>query len=213
MKHQVGRRAGLIVVAFTIVAVLGLGAVVFALTGAGDEHFTIPRQSASFIWSLLNEGKIAEARKGFEEEFRKNPKNVEALRGLAQCALEDGDDEAALAYLHQLTGLAPKDRSAWRKLALCASRLGKDMEALSAAQTALSLAPQGDRAMSDLMTRILTSDTSPLANPMKGGPAQPWDPEHSVHGNRGSTFDPLSEIPLPEPPDPTRGLPGVGRAK
>ena len=206
MNLQTGRRSGLVVIAFTIFAVLGLGAGVYALTGAGDDRFTIPRQSAGFTWSLLNEGKIAEARKGFEEDRRKNPKNMEALRGLAQCALEDGDDEAALAYLHQLTGLAPKDRSAWRKLALCASRLGKDMEALSAAQTALSLAPEGDKGMSDLVSRVMTSK-----NPLEGDLAGDALPGGAGGGKRGLGFDPMSGVKLPQAPDPRKNLPALGR--
>jgi tetratricopeptide (TPR) repeat protein len=212
MQSQGSSRAGLIIVSLIILAVVSLGAGLVALTGQGESTSFVSRDYMAQGRTLLAAGKTAEARNIFENALKSDPKSVDAIRGLAQCAIEDGDDDAAAGFLHQLTKLAPKDRDAWRKLALCASRLGRDTEAISSAQSALSLAPEGDRPMSDLMTRILTSDMDRLINPGIPGVDRSLgiDP---VHGSkqRPDAFDSMADIPRPEPPDPTKGLPLPGR--
>jgi tetratricopeptide (TPR) repeat protein len=213
-KTELRRRGTVLVVASAtalLLCVAGLGALAgsstsFQFSGAIAASSHLPGRR------LLEEGKTGEAKRVFSEELERNPQSTEAIRGLAQCAIEDGDDEAAAGYLHQLTKLAPKDRDAWRKLALCASRLGRDTESISAAQSALSLAPEGDRPMSDLITRILTSDMDHLTNPGIPGVDRALG-NNPVHGlrRRPDEFDPMSDIPRPQPPDPTKGLPLPGR--
>jgi tetratricopeptide (TPR) repeat protein len=194
-----------------VVSLLGATAVLVALSSESATGLPHPDSSLSRARRLLDEGNIGEARKLFEEELRRDIKSVEAIRGLALCARDEGDDEMALQHFQKVTALVPKDRAAWRQQALAASRLGRDMEALSAAQTALSLAPEGDRAMSDLMTRLLTSDADLLADPLKGVPGRRKGLDPVDRGAKGLDFDPLDDMPRPEPPDPTRGLPRPGR--
>lgn len=159
---------------------------------------------------LLEEGKTDEAKRVFTEDLKGNPNSVEAIRGLIQCAIENGDDEEAIGLFRRLTGLAPKDRAAWRKLALCASRLGRDMEALAAAQTALSLSPDGDRVMTELMTRLLTSKDS-LANGALEDPFGDIGPTGRIRSKMPA--DPLDRMPRPKIPDPSQALPRPGRGE
>jgi len=202
-------RRGLVMIGASVALLVVCGVAVASLAGS---DLGAPPHRYSGVQSearrLLEEGKTSEARKIFEEELRKDSKSIEAVWGLALCARDDGDDESALAFFHQLTKLAPKDRSAWRNLALCASRLGRDMEALSAAQTALSLAPEGDKGMSELVSRLITKKSM-----LEGGMAGDQLPGEALpgQGRKGAGIDPLNGVRPLEPPDPRRNLPVQGR--
>ena len=208
MREPGRSKTGLAVLALAFLAVLGVGAGIVGLSGSASQFVSPASSSLAQARQLLDEGKIEAARKIFEDVFRKDPKNVEAVRGLAFCARDDGDDETALGYLHKLTTLASKDRAAWRQLALCANRLGRDMEALSASQTALALAPEGDRGMSDLIARLVTKKSL-----LEGGVSGDQLPGEGLpgKGKQGAGIDPPGDIRLPEPPDPRKHLPGPGR--
>ena len=215
-RHSAVERGSKRGLALLIVLLVGLvGSAVGAgslLAGANGFPIPIPiRDAISEARRLLDLGKTGEARSIFEHELNTDPKSLEAIRGLALCARDEGDDETALHHFQTLTKLAPKDVAGWRQQALAASRLGNDMEALAAAQTALSLSNQTDRAMSELMTRLLTADMDHLAGQSGRKAPNPWglDPPHRP--NDPSAFDPMSEIPRPEPADPTQGLPGLKR--
>jgi tetratricopeptide (TPR) repeat protein len=183
---------------------------------AGSQELPRLPSESSFTSArrLLEEGRISEAKSIYAQQLSRDPRSIEAIRGLALCARDEGDDETALGHFQELTKLAPKDLVAWRQQALAASRLGRNFEALSAAQAALSLASNGDRVMSDLMTRIMTSDSgfrSPYASEAGGAGVRGFDPLQAGSGR--STFDHLSELHRPEPPDPLKGLPLPGKGK
>jgi tetratricopeptide (TPR) repeat protein len=212
-ERRVNRR-GAVLVLLALAAFLVCGAGLVSLAGlespAGSNESTAIPGAFSRARRLLDEGKIAEAKEIFTDELKRDGKNIEAIRGLALCARDEGDDETALQYFQKLTALAPKDRAGWRQLALAASRLGRDMEALAAAQAALSLAPDGDRAMTDLMTRLLSSKNS-LANGILEDPLSGIGPTGRVRN--GTTTDPLSRIPRPKVPEPSQNLPKPGRGE
>lgn len=204
--------AALVLLSLAALIVCGAGLVTIAQsTSSSSSLHSTPSSLSQARW-LLDEGRIAEARAIYDEQLKRDPRDVEAIRGLALCARDEGDDETAFQYFQKLTTLSPKDFAAWRQQALAASRLGRELEAMTAAQTALSLATKGDRAMTDLVTRLMTSDFDPIGDPFKGVPGRsrnPLDPTES--GRSGSFNDPLMDVPRPVPPDPMKGIPGVER--
>jgi len=200
---------GLAVITVMSLSLFGAAAALVGLSSENSQAAPPPESSLSRARRLLDEGMIAEARKLFEEEHRRDVHSVEAIRGLALCARDEGDDESALHYFQKLTALAPKDRAAWRQVALVANRLGRDMEALSAAQTALSLSPKGDPAMNDLMTRLVTADKGLLEDPLMAIP----DPLRGLPapGRKGPGVGSIPGPPRHEVPDPTQGIHRIGK--
>lgn len=205
------RKLGLAAIGALVFSVLAASAALMGLTSPLEPRAAHATQSAlSRARRLLDDGKIAEARKIFADELKRDSNSVEALRGLALCARDDGDDETALRHLQKLTSLAPKDRAAWRLLALAASRLGRNMEALAAAQTTLSLSPEGDSVMTHLMTRLLSSKES-LANGALEDPFGDIGPTGIIRSKMPA--DPLDRMPKPKTPNPSQALPRPGRSE
>ena len=192
------RRGIALVAAGAGALILALAIGVWGFPSQRTPFVPISRDPAVRGRQLLFEGRLKDARQIFQDEYAKNPKNIEALRGLARCAQEEGNDQEAYDHYQQITSLDPKDRLAWKHLALCARRLGRDMEALAAAQTALSLSPDGDPAMSDLMTRLVTG-RHPGMDPRS-------DPMHGLNRPPGPV-EPGGGVRIPQPVDPTKQLP------
>lgn len=203
-------RRGVVFVASLLLGLCGITAGITVLAVPSSEsslQFSSPFARAR---RLLDEGRLADAKNVYASELKRDPKSVEALRGLALCARDEGDDETALQYLQKLTSIDPKDRAGWRQLALTAKRLGRDMEAMSAAQTALSLSPDGDTAMTNLLTRLLSSKDS-IASGMLEDHLNGLTPKGM--GKSALPQDPMDRIPMPKLPEPPKGLPKAGRGE
>jgi tetratricopeptide (TPR) repeat protein len=194
-RHGTPKR-GIAVVAFASVAVLALVfvlGVASASSGRGLARST-PEGALARARRLLEEGRVAEARKLYMEELGRDPNSVAGVRGLAMCARDAGDVEEAARWFERLTRLAPKDAAAHRHLALTLHRLGRDFEALSACQMAMALSDEQDPDLAKLLSQLVTTRSGledPLAHRMPGAGAEKTRPY----------------APQPQPPDPNRHLP------
>jgi tetratricopeptide (TPR) repeat protein len=186
------------------VGIIAVGAVALLSCTAGLIAVALPARGAKAVDSLtrarrlLDAGRTSEAKGIFAELLKADPKNADAVRGMASALRDEGSDEAALPYWEQLTRLRPDDFAAHKNLALAAWRCGRDMEAMSAASAALSLAPEGDEALTELLTKLARAPSDPF-----GASAARSLP--SPGGSTGAR--------LPQPPDPTRHLPTPGRPR
>lgn len=182
MKNRIARAA-----LWSIpVVLIALGGAIWA--AASDDPPRALADPIAAVRRLLDQGKSAEARQICMSILHDKPDCVDAHRGLAWCARDEGDDEAFLRHLREWARLDPKNPVPWRQIALTAHRLGRTYEALSAAQTAASLTPGGDAAMSALISKLVM--------PEKRSPA--------------ARNDGLG-LPAPQRPDPTKFLPKPGR--
>ena len=201
-------RKGIALLTTSLVLLLACAAGLGAWAGTSPESVSIHAASPlSEAFRLLEEGKISEAKKLFAEELRRNPKSIDAVRGLAFSARDEGNDEEAVKWLDKWTRLNPKSPVAWRHLALACHRLGRDLEAMSAAQTAISLSPGGDASMSDLMARLLSSKDA-LGGNLPSSPESSREFDAPGRRGRGAGMDQVPGVRTPTVPDPTKAIPG-----
>jgi tetratricopeptide (TPR) repeat protein len=85
------------------------------------------------------------ARARFQKVLTKDPKNAEALRGLAELYTRARDREKAVATYQALIQAHPKDHAAAHAMALACASFDEWAAALGAAEYALSLDPENRR--------------------------------------------------------------------
>jgi tetratricopeptide (TPR) repeat protein len=85
------------------------------------------------------------ARARFQKVLTKDPKNAEALRGLAELYTRARDREKAIATYQALVAAHPKDHAAAHAMALACASFDEWAAALGAAEYALSLDPENRR--------------------------------------------------------------------
>jgi len=189
------RRGGLVLVALASLALVGFGFALGAMTAGSPPGYRRPAEDPlSRARQLLEDGRIAEAKSLYREQLQRDQASVRALRGLAACAREDGDDDEAIRCLQQLTAVDRNDRAAWRQLALACKRAGRSQEALIAAQTAMALSNEPDPALCKLVTDCVTAEQLGLPGMPDLGALRPPDP--------------IAGVRRPQPPDPMRYVPG-----
>jgi Flp pilus assembly protein TadD len=146
---------------------------------------------------LLARGRSAEARVEFEAAVEADPRDIEALRGLAAAHKPVGRPEFALLHLHKAIEAKKEDAELWKELGLLQRETGDVMGALASLQQSLALDP-GQTDVSVLVTELATGRSGLASAP----PRLPG----------GFRIDPLNPRPLlPEGPQHQRpGLPGTG---
>jgi Tfp pilus assembly protein PilF len=87
----------------------------------------------------LAQGNLARARDAFEEVLRLDPKNRDALSGLARVARARKDNVEAERRLREATEAWPQDWSAWQNLGVFLSEIGEDDAAQAPLERALAL--------------------------------------------------------------------------
>jgi tetratricopeptide (TPR) repeat protein len=88
---------------------------------------------------------LDEARTRYQKVLTKDPKNAEALRGLAELYTRARDKEKAIATYQTLVAAHPKDHGAAHAMALACASFDEWVAALGAAEYALSLDPENRR--------------------------------------------------------------------
>ncbi len=88
-----------------------------------------PEARVELGWVLLKVDKFSEGQQEFEKVLRKDPNNVNALRGRLEGARKRRDGKAEYEVLDRLVRLSPDDRSLRKQLALALHNQGKFAEA------------------------------------------------------------------------------------
>jgi Tfp pilus assembly protein PilF len=86
-----------------------------------------------------------EARTAFQQELKLNPGSGRAVRGLAQCYVQDGDHPKAVAAYREALKIAPKEASIWFELGMQQSQHKEWDEAVEALGQAFDLEPGNKR--------------------------------------------------------------------
>ncbi len=198
MKHRDGPtpRRGLLIVAAGMASLVACVATL-AVALMGDAPAGVAIDTRRRAMDLLDAGLVREARAIWSDQLKRDPKNVQALRGMALAAREEADDEAAAMWLQRLVAIAKDDRPAWRSLGFALFRLGRAHESLAAAQTAMSLVPKGetDHTLAELCARIAMMPANPHDDALAGALA----PRRGVPRDFDGSSRPF--VPRPEPPD------------
>lgn len=155
---------------------------------------------------LLERGRADEASKLFAEVTREEPKNAEALRGLAAASQRLGRLDLAVLYWSRVTELRKDDARAWRELGLCQREKGDAFGALSSLQQSLKLDP-GQSGLSSILTELATGRRPGVEGPTAGlaGPGH-----DAMNPMVPRPIDPNSLAPKPRVPDPSKLVPRPG---
>lgn len=146
--------------------------------------------------TLVERGRLAEAREIFSDALKSDPLNVEALRGLAAAIRGLGQKDMAALLYRRAADADPKNPLAWKELGLCQRENGDAMGALASLQQSLAL----DRDQADLIALLSELATAPSAAP-RFPAVDPMTPR---------PIDPAALSPRPGAPDPTRHFPKPG---
>jgi hypothetical protein len=175
--RQLRRGGGVALVAILLSGVL-VGTWILGLTLAGI-HRNGQGHSISSLKEandLLVKGCLPDVRREFYLELVKDSNSVKAIRGLAYCAIAEGDQFEAASLLRTWTELEPENVAAWREFARLLWQSGRQWEVMQAVRKGLAVAP-GD---SELMRISAESSESTATHP----PASPRTPQESANARR-----------------------------
>jgi tetratricopeptide (TPR) repeat protein len=148
--------------------------------------------------TLVERGRLGEARDVFSSTLKEKPDSYEATRGLAKCLEGQGQWDLALVHYNKAAALRKDDPQAWRELGLAQHRRGDTLGAQAAFKKSLALDP----AQADL-SRMLTE--SAVGKEMPGGfPRTPANQDPMIP--RPRIPEPGVYDPTPRPPDPMQGI-------
>ena len=111
-------------------------------------------------------GKLEEARKAYEQVLAINPRNAEALVGLAQLDQAAGRAQLAEQGLQKAAQLRPGDAAVMNALGEFYSRQNREREAIAAWQSAVALAPNQPVYEQNLATALVRSGDFAAAVPL-----------------------------------------------
>lgn len=152
-------------------------------------------------WLSMDRGLLGEAEARFKAALELDPKNIAALKGLAEVLLDQGEIPAALELLETLNGEDPTDLSLPARILELRTKL-EDEEAAAAEEEGPSppLWEDPDRAADevDLASAVLQPDASGLAPSEVGAPGEeaPGDGELPEDGEPTLVTSTLGEVYL-----------------
>lgn len=138
----------LVVIGFIVVAFVGVSVLPF-LANRGEE------QQANNPQTEQQQEELVDQARGYEAVLEREPENENALQGLLEIRLQQGDVQGAISPLEKLADLNP-DQDAYRILLAQAKQQTGDVEgAASAYRTILDEQPGDPRALQGLVDLFL----------------------------------------------------------
>jgi len=142
----------LVVIGIIVVAFIGVSVLPF-LSSVGNQQQA--NNSASSPATQQQQQDLADQAKGYEAVLEKEPENENALQGLIEVRIKQGNIEAALPHLEKLAELNP-DETAYRILLAQARQQTGDLEGASETyRNVLDSQPGNTRALQGLVDLLL----------------------------------------------------------
>lgn len=138
----------LVVIGFVVVAFVGVSVLPFLANRGGEPQANNPQTEQQ-------QEELADQARGYEAVLEREPENENALQGLLEIRLQQGDVQGAISPLEQLADLNP-DQDAYRILLAQAKQQTGDVEgAATAYRTILDEQPGDTRALQGLVDLFL----------------------------------------------------------
>lgn len=142
----------LVVIGIIVVAFIGVSVLPFLSSVGNQQQANNPASSPA---TQQQQQDLAEQAKGYEAVLEKEPENENALQGLIEVRIKQGNIEAALAPLEKLAELNP-DETAYRILLAQAKQQTGDLEGASETyRNVLDSQPGNTRALQGLVDLLL----------------------------------------------------------
>jgi tetratricopeptide (TPR) repeat protein len=148
----------LVVIGIIVVAFVGVSVLPFLNSRGNQQQAGNPSPTSQQPQSQQQQEDLASQARGYEAVLEKEPENENALQGLIEVRIKQGDIEGALPPLEKLADLNP-DQEAYRILLAQAKQQVGDLEgAAQAYRQILDQQPANARALQGLVNLLLQQD-------------------------------------------------------